>query len=282
MAGLNRGGDGLVDEVEEGFAEGGLLGLGEELGGGSLGEDLAVADDAEAVAEVFGLVHHVGGEEDALAGAFEFEDGVFDVLGGDGVEAGGGFVEDDYGGVVDDGAGEGDALFHSGGEAVVGAVGVVGDGEEFECGLDSVFEFGGWEAVEGGEEAEGFAWCEALVEPGGGGEEAEVAADVFGVCADVEAGDFCGSGGGGEDGGEAAEGGGFARSVGAEEAVDLAGECGECGVGDGADEVSVGVFVVLGEVEDFDCAGGVHRWGTVTPPCRWGNTGEGRAGTDFR
>lgn len=211
-----------------------------------------MADDAEAVAEVFGLVHHVGGEEDAFSGAAEFGDGFLDVLGGDGVEAGGGFVEDDDGGVVDDGAGEGDALFHAGGEAVVGAVGVFGDVEEGEGGLDAVVDFGGGDGVELGEEAEGFAGGEALVEPGGGGEEAEVAADFFGFGADVETGYGGGAGGGCEYGGEAAEGSGFASTVGAEEAVDLAGEGGEVDVGGGTDGVAVGVVVVLGEGEDLD------------------------------
>ena len=156
---------------------------------------------------------------------------------------------------MDDGSGEADALFHAGGEAVVGAIGILEHGEHFEDVMDAVAEGGAGPALEFAEEGEGFAGGELGVESGIGGEEADVAAYGFGFADEIVAGDDGGAGGGGEDGGEAAEGGSFAGAVGAQEAVDLAGVAGERDAAGGVDFATVGVFVGFGEAVDFNHEG---------------------------
>src|SRR5690606_40349743 len=74
---------------------------GEELAPGALGDQAAVVDDAEAVAEPLGLLHVVGGVEDRHAlpgqGLDALEDGVAAL----GVDADGGLVEHEQAGPVE-------------------------------------------------------------------------------------------------------------------------------------------------------------------------------------
>src|SRR5471030_1878650 len=108
------------------------LGLGKDtLAGGhggeeaALGEELveaALLDDA-ALVEDEDFVHGAEGGEavgDADDGAVfgEMVDGFLDFGLGLGIEGGGGFVEDEEGGVADEGAGDGDALALAAGEAL--------------------------------------------------------------------------------------------------------------------------------------------------------------------
>ena len=98
------------------------FGLGAEFGEGSFAEELAVVDDADAVAEFFDFGHDVAGKDDGFALFAAAADELDDVAGGEDVEAESGFVEDHDGGIVNDAACDGDALFHAGGEFVAACV----------------------------------------------------------------------------------------------------------------------------------------------------------------
>src|SRR5207244_2939436 len=79
-----------VEFVDAGGADGTL-----ERGWSVFDEDLAVVDDGDAVAELVGLLHIVGGEDDGDAFAAEVADGVPHGDAALGVEAGGGLVEEE-------------------------------------------------------------------------------------------------------------------------------------------------------------------------------------------
>src|SRR5438552_2938909 len=97
------------------------------LGGGSFGRFGSCGvggegDEEVGVVEVggggaaFGVVHVVGGVEEGDAAVGEVEEEVPELAACDGVDAGGGFVEEDDVGLVDEGAGEGEALLPAAGE----------------------------------------------------------------------------------------------------------------------------------------------------------------------
>jgi len=107
--GLDFGDDvgaGGLDFKEDGAAAADEAG---EVGGGVGGFDAAVVDDEDAGAGEFDFGEDVGGEEDGVVFA-EFLDEVADGADLIGIEADGGFVEDEEVGVVDEGVGESDAL----------------------------------------------------------------------------------------------------------------------------------------------------------------------------
>ena len=210
-----------------------------------------------------GDVGVVGDEEDGLAAFFVLsEEGVHDGAAGLGVEIAGGFVGEEEGGLVDEGAGDGDALAFAAGE-LGGAVFEAGfEAEVFEegdgfgfagAGADEGFVPGGgdhggeegvFEDVEFGEEvveledeAEGVV-AEVGAAPGAGvGEGASAVEDAAGVGAVEGAGDV--------------EEGGLAGAGGADDGDELAGVEGE---GDAAEdlEASGSHLVGLGDVEDLD------------------------------
>ena len=117
-------------DFEEGafFASGLFL----ELVGGSDGDDFSEVDHGESVA-VFGFVHVVGGEQE---GDSEFTgeeaDDFPESFAGEGIDAAGGFVEEEDVGQVDHGAGEAEALFESDGQFVGEAVFVADEADDFE------------------------------------------------------------------------------------------------------------------------------------------------------
>ena len=65
----------------------------DELGGSAFGDDLAMIDDGEAVAEAFSFVHVVSGEEDGPTFFLEDADDVPELAAALGIESGGGLVE---------------------------------------------------------------------------------------------------------------------------------------------------------------------------------------------
>src|ERR1019366_1147966 len=65
----------------------------DEVAGSAFGNDLAVIDDGEAVAEAFGFVHVVSGEQDGATFLLESADDVPELAAALGIESGGGLVE---------------------------------------------------------------------------------------------------------------------------------------------------------------------------------------------
>ena len=216
----------------------------------ALEDDFAVFDHADLACEALGFVEVVGGEQDGCAAVGEAFDDLPGLAACGGVEACGGFVEEDEVGVADHAGGEVEAALLSAGEFVAAAVGVFGEADEFEGFVDvhGVFvEFGG--------EVEHFAWGEALAGGAALEDDADAAGEGVALAAGVEAEDG--------DGAFVAvavalhdfDQGGFAGAVGSEQCVDLAGVDGEVDVVDGADGA-----VAFGESVDFDGRG---HWGTI-------------------
>ena len=203
------------------------------------GDELGVIKIADAAAAL-GFVHVMGGDEkgDPLAG--EEENEVPEGAAGDGVDAGGGFIEEDDFGGVDDGAGEGEALFPAAGELAGAAVEVGGDGGEGDDIGEAAGVAVGGEAVDSGVEFDVFADGEVFVEAEALGHVTDALADLGGVLADVEIEEMTGAGGDFDEAAEGLDDGRFAGSVRAEKAEDFAAFDGE------------GHFVDGGEVAEAD------------------------------
>ncbi|MFM1942804.1 MAG: hypothetical protein RI897_1786 [Verrucomicrobiota bacterium] len=194
----------------------------------------------------------MGAEDDGGSGLAQFEDGLADGIGIDGVESAEGFIEDEEFRLVEGGGDELDFLAHAFAERFDFFIGVGEEVESFEPEVDGWVGLG--EAAEFGEELEVFAHFHAAVE-----------AAFFGEVTDAVA---AGGGGGGVEQLDAAAIGqediehhpeccGFSGAVGADEAVDGA-------LGDFQAELVDGEFLseTFGDLSDF---GGEHgdRWNTV-------------------
>ena len=88
-----------------------------DTGGGVIAGDDAVADGDNAMG-ILGDVGLVGDEHDGVAFGVEVVEEGHDLVAGLGVEVSGGLVGEDDGGLVDQGAGDGDALALTAGELV--------------------------------------------------------------------------------------------------------------------------------------------------------------------
>ena len=84
----------------------------------AVGDDVAIVDDGDVGAEAFDNFEDVGSKEDGGASGDHVLQHGLEGVGGDGVDAFEGLVEEEDFGAVDDGGGEGELLAH--------AVGVVG------------------------------------------------------------------------------------------------------------------------------------------------------------
>src|SRR4029077_10174744 len=124
----------------------------DELGGGAFGDDLAVIDDGEAVAEAFGLVHVVRGEQDGPTALLEDADDVPELAAPLGIEFGGRLVEKKDARITDQSSGDGQALLLAAGKFADPRVGFFGELEFFEN-----LSGGARLAIEAGEEFDSFA-----------------------------------------------------------------------------------------------------------------------------
>src|ERR1700681_324859 len=124
----------------------------DKVGRSAFGDDLAVIDDGEAVAEAFGLVHVVSGEEDGPTFFLEDADDVPELATALGIESSGGLVEKKDARIADQGSGDGEALLLATGKFADPRVRFFGEFEFFE-------NFGGGPrfAIEAGKEFDGFA-----------------------------------------------------------------------------------------------------------------------------
>ena len=193
-----------------------------ECGGRVLDENFSVIDDSDAVAQLVGLFHVVGGEDDGDA---FFAEPAHGFPHGDAalwVEAGAGFVEEEDFGSMRDSAGDLDTLRQAARE--LGGIGVSAFGEvelleELHCALlccgsrESEVE-----TVEVNVLVDGAGAVERVVL----GHNAHGAAGERGRCDDVSSGDEDLAGGGECPSGADADGGCFTGSVWAKKSVQLA------------------------------------------------------------
>lgn len=240
-----------------------------EIGGGTDLFDLAVIQDGYPIAERHGFVLVVGdvdecGSELALqCSKFGLE--FLAQLEVEGTER---FIEQEHAGLIDDGAGEGDALTLAAGELVGFASGERADAGEIEHAIDSGENLGfgqGFHAqaeldiladVEVGEEGvvleDGIDWAQVGWGLGNG----------FGIELDI-------TGVGLFEAGEDAEQGGFAAAGRAEQGEVFTGTNGEAEAAENGGGVET-----FGQVEDFEPPGGSglihHRCLSDEPLIEWG------------
>src|SRR5260370_13692255 len=98
-----------------------------ELREGAFGEEFAGVDDTDDVAELFDFTHDVGGEDDGFSVVAAFADESGDGAGSHNVEAAGRLVENHHRGIVNERAGDGSFLLHTGGELVAAAAAEAGN-----------------------------------------------------------------------------------------------------------------------------------------------------------
>ncbi len=101
-----------------------------------------MVEDGDAVGELVGFLEVLGGEEDGDAAGDEFADDLPHGVAGAGVEAGGGFVEEDDPRAADEGHGDVEAALHAAGVGGGGLLRGVGEAEAFQ-------QFGGDPAARG-------------------------------------------------------------------------------------------------------------------------------------
>ncbi len=124
----------------------------DELGGSAFGDDLAVIDDGEAVAEAFGFVHVVSGEQDGATFFLEDTDYFPELAAALRIESGSRLVEKKDARVADQSGGDGEALLLAAGKLADPGVGFFSEFEFFEN-----FIGGARLAIKAGEEFDGFA-----------------------------------------------------------------------------------------------------------------------------
>ena len=200
-------------DFDAGGVGGGLL----EFGGRAGGDDLAVVDDGDAVAEALGFFDVVSGEDDGFLFATKLFDDVVDFAADLRVEAGGGLIEEEDFGVVDEGHGEGEALFLAAGQLGVEGVALFVEAEA----LEELFGVA-MAVVEAGEEFEGFHDAELVGKRGGLEGGTDFVAEAVGIALGIEAADGNFAGVEGAEAFEDFDGGGLAGAVGAKEAEDFA------------------------------------------------------------
>src|SRR5208283_1325212 len=124
----------------------------DQVGGSAFGDDHAVIDDGQAIAEAFGFVHVMGGEQDGAAFFLEGADDVPELASALGIESGGGLVEKKDAWIANQSGGHSQALLLASGKLADPGVGFLGE-------LKFLKDVGGGArfAVEAGEEFDGFA-----------------------------------------------------------------------------------------------------------------------------
>ena len=208
-------GDGDVQHLADGgFADGGFDGAGED--------QFAAFDDADFVTEVGKLREDVGADEDRFAHLFELFEELADFDAGAGVEAAGGFVEQENLGSCRRTRARRKPLLHAFGECVDHGVALVGEVRKVQHIVDDLFAFGAVDVVGGGEEFEVFLHDHVFVGAEGIGHVADERADFPDLIPDDVVADAGLAPGGLEKRGEDFDGGGFARAVGADEAEAVA------------------------------------------------------------
>ncbi len=127
-------------------------------------EDPAVVHDRDAIAELVGLLHVVGGEQDRLTLAVELAEDLPQREATLRIEAGGGLVEEQHGGTVEDRARHHQPLRHTAGERVDRGLGPFGEVQLLEQLVGDATRLGGGDAEQATVEVEVLADVQLAVE----------------------------------------------------------------------------------------------------------------------
>jgi len=208
------------------FVAGGLL----QFERRAFADDFSVVDDGDAVAKALGFFDVVGGEDDGFLVALELFDDVVNFAADLWVEAGGGFVEENDFGIVDERDGESEALLLAAGKLGVESIAFFFEPET----LDKFFRFA-VALIKTGEEIERFLDAKFVGQGGGLKRGADFVFEGGGIGFGIAAADDGGAAVGVAKAFEDFDGAGFAGAVGAEKAKDFAFVDGEADAADGFD-----------------------------------------------
>ncbi len=207
---------GVSDDFEEGLFEVGFVMSGNEFFGGAAFYDFAVGHDEDLLAHSVDFEHVVAGQEDGGVAALLVAKEVVPNPGGCiGVEAGGGFVQEEEFGFVDEGFGQGDPGFLSGGEFAELFVEEFFEFEVFGQLFDAAFCI--FDFVEFGIDLEVFPYGESLGEVNVGAGHVDPREDLEAMSQEVFSKDVDASGCGQKQAKEHGDGGGLASTVAAQE-----------------------------------------------------------------
>ena len=191
-----------------------------EFGRAAVGDEHAAVEDRDAMA-AFGFVHVVRGDEDRRAAVGELEEFFPEVAARFGIHRAGRFVEEQQFRRMDHGAGEREALLlaaaHRAGELFL-AIGEVVTLDEF---VDARARLRARDVLHGGEELQVLAHAQVVEQRELLRHVADAAAQFFGLLRQVQAEHFDLAFGRRHQAAQHADGRGLARTVGAEEAVDV-------------------------------------------------------------
>ena len=236
------------DVTDEGGFEVVGTAAGHELGRGVAGQDGPGVHQGDAVAAQ-GLVHEVSGDEDrdALA-AGEVDQELPELVAGDGVDPGGGLIEQEHVGLVQNGDGQGQPLLEPQGKLLRGGFEIGAEAEPIDEFVDPGAGTVAGKVEDTGVELEVLTDRELAVEGEGLRHVADALArgQVVGVHGITE--ELGLALGGGEEPGQHLHRGRLSAAVGAEETEDLAAADGEVDAVHGGEGAKP-----LGEVGGLDC-----------------------------
>src|SRR5207237_6407037 len=187
----------------------------------SFGQQPAIMNDADFVAQFFGFAHDVGGENDGFAACPAFANEGNDGPGADDVQAGGGLVKDHYRRIMNERTGNRNSLLHAGGEIFAAAIADGADIQALEKRQGAPAYGRRVQAVKRAEVFHHFQGGQPPVKRRSGREEPRVLPSFFRVAANVKTRHTRSTRSRREDGSEHPQSGGFARSICSEQAVNL-------------------------------------------------------------
>ncbi len=195
-----------------------------QFGHGALGDQLALRDDPDPVADFLRDLERVRAHEDGFALLVrELAEGFFQEARALGVHPDHGLVHDDHPRVMEERAGKHQPLFHAVGKTFHQLVGPGFEVEEFELNRGLFFHLGFGHAIDAADEMEELGGGEFFVDVGAVGDESDQGLGGDGVLGEVVSADGDFAGGGFQEADEHADGGGLAGAVGSEEPVNFAG-----------------------------------------------------------
>src|SRR5712664_1900888 len=202
--------------------------------GRAVGDELSVINVGD-VAAALGLVHVMGGDEkrDAMTGKLEEE--IPKLAARDGIDPGGGLVEEKKGRLVQHGAAEGKALLPATGELRGQAIQIGCEAVELDNFVDAALQARGLQAVDPSVELQVFRDGQIVIEAEVLRHVADTFADGFGLGAYVEPFHMSGTAAERQKAGEHFDDRGFSAAVGAEETEDFAFFDAEADVVDGGE-----------------------------------------------
>ena len=218
-------------------------------------DQVAVAQDGQAVA-FFGLFHQVRGHDDgdALLVAQNLQV-LPEVAARAGIEAGGGLIEQQNLGTMEQSLGQFETALHAAGEGFGAVLGAIGEGDALQHFRHALLQRRAGDSVEMADVDEVLLRRKLHVDAARLEDHADLAAHAAGIQSHVVAQNQSASGGGQHQGGKNAEHGGLAAAVGAEQTEDLGAIHGE---GDAVEGDAIAVL--MAQAVDLNDRPGAASW----------------------